>query len=221
MHSVEWCESPLSVKKNNIWCIFDCSCVECLRRFSEWLSESDLEISLLNNRAIFLANSQSDVVCVFGLLWRCQDTANALCLVPKRSVTFPLSFSPFLKNISVLQGQTVLFVRQNRNLRTTHLRPSAHSDAGLVSDMAASQWPLPRVGVKTPGYWFWQVLTHFETKRMAFGTNSLSSLLGQGILPVHPPPGAAITAAPVLLWVSQLYNIMSFCGGKKGEGAWT
>lgn len=43
------------------------------------------------------------------------------------------------------------FVRQNRNLGMTHLRSSAHSDAGLVSDIASSQWPAPRVGVKTPG----------------------------------------------------------------------
>lgn len=111
-----------------------------------------MEISLLNNGAIFLANSQSDVLCAFGLLGRCQDVANALCLAPKRSLASRLSFSPFLKDIFVLQGQGVQFVRQNRNLGMTHLRPSAHSDAGLVSDIAASQWPVPIVGVKTPGY---------------------------------------------------------------------
>lgn len=214
---------PSQLKKNNIWCIFDCSCVECLCRFSEWLSEADLEISLVNNGAIFLANSQSDVACVFGLLWRCQDTANALCLAPKRSLTFPLSFSPFLKDIPVLQGQVVQFVRQNRNLGTTHLRSSAHSGVGLVSDIAASQWPVPRVGVKTPGYWFWQVLTHFEAKRMSFSTNSPSSLMGQGnvalCIPLLTQQSQLVPrAAPVLLWVSQHYNIMSFCGEKRGKG---
>lgn len=63
----------------------------------------------------------------------------------------PLFFTPFEGHFC-LPGQAVQFVRQNRNLGMTHLRSSAHSDAGLVSDIAASQWPVPRVGVKTPGY---------------------------------------------------------------------
>lgn len=32
---------------------------------------------------------------------------------------------------------------------------------------------------------------------------------------MRPPPGTAITAAPVLFWVSQHYNLISFCGEKK------
>lgn len=58
---------------------------------------------------------------------------------------------------------------------------------------------------------------------MSFSTNSPSRLMGQGnvalCIPLLTQQSQLVPrAAPVLLWVSQHYNIMCFCGEKGGKG---
>lgn len=196
------------------FCLFLCLC-----HFSEWLSEPDLEISLLNNRAVFLANSQSDVAYVFELLWWCQDTTDTLCLVPKRTLTFPLSFLPLLKDTSVFQSKQCSLWGRTGTWEWHTWGPAlilmlVWCLTLLHLSGQCPEWELKHQSTDFDRYWLilrprqcHLALTHCPAlwDKEWWPCASYSWHSNHSLCPEQ------------LIWVSQHYNIMPFCGEKGGK----